>query len=130
MTTQREMPFYRPMVAPKFAPNYVIDSFTCYRDAVVWCWDNRGEGSGDEDMDQAICARLLGIPKSHLNRSVKRDSKAPMNLNPDVYKEFQALCGWRAISQWHARKEQLTFMEEAQDLLRSRTASHGVSQCA
>ena len=114
---QREMPFFKALAAPKYAPNYVVDSFRDYREAVVWCWENRGNSSGDDEMDQAIAAHLLGINKGLFNRAVKRDSKAPVNLDPNIAPEFEALCGWNAITQWQARKKRVTLLEEMQDML-------------
>jgi hypothetical protein len=126
MKTQREMPFYKALAAPKFAQKYVIDSFTCYRDAVIWCWENRVNTGAGEKVDQALCANFLGLPTSHMSRCLNRDAKAPMNLNPDLASDFEAFCGWNAISQWLASKKQMTFMEEVQEMMRNR----GVAACA
>jgi hypothetical protein len=120
MTTQsqqREMPFFKSLATPKYAPKYAVDSFRNYRDAVCWCWENRGAGSGDEDMDQAIAARLLGVNKGLFNRAVKRDSKGPVNLDYNVVADFEALCGWNAVTQWQARKKRVTILEEMQAML-------------
>jgi hypothetical protein len=125
---QREMPFYKALEAPKFAQKYVIESFTCYRDAVIWCWEHRVNTGAGEKVDQMLCANFLGLHASHLSRCLNRDTQAPMNLNPDVYSDFEAFCGWRAISQFLAGKAQMTFMEEAQEMMRSR--SGGVAACA
>jgi hypothetical protein len=126
MKTQREMPFYKALQAPQFAPKRVIDSFTCYRDAVIWCWENRVNTGAGEKVDQSLCANFLGLPNSHMSRCLNRDAKAPMNLSPDLAPDFEAFCGWNAISQWMASKKQMTFMEEVQEMMKTR----GMQACA
>lgn len=120
MKTQREMPFYKALTTPQFASKYVLDSFACYRDAVIWCWENRVNTGAGEKVDQALCANFLGLPTSHMSRCLNRDAKAPMNLNPDLASDFEAFCGWKAVTQFIASKAQLTFIEEMQALLQER----------
>lgn len=120
MKTQREMPFYKALTPPKFAERKVIESFTCYRDAVVWCWEHRQNTGAGEKVDQLLCANFLGMHASHMSRCVNREAQAPMNLNPDVVSDFEAFTGWNAISQWIASKKQMTFMEQ---VIAERTAA-------
>jgi hypothetical protein len=112
MKTQREMPFATMLTQPRFAPQNTVDSFDSYRDAVVWCWENRVNVGAGEKMDQAMCANLLNLHTPHMSRCVNRDSSAPMNLSPDYLPDFEAFCGWRAVSQFIASKAQMTFMEQ------------------
>jgi len=112
MRTQREMPFIQALKSPQFAPQSVIDGFDSYRDAVIWCWENRVNVGAGEKMDQAMCANLLSLHTPHMSRCVNRDTNAPMNLSPDHLPDFEAYCGWYAVSQYLASKAQFTFMEQ------------------
>ena len=120
MKNQREMPFYKALSAPQFVQKSVVDEFTCYRDAVIWCWENRVNTGAGEKVDQALLANLLGLPTSHMSRCLNRDAKAPMNLNPDLASDFEAFTGWKAITQFIASRAQVTFIEEMQAILQQR----------
>jgi hypothetical protein len=115
MKTQREMGFLAGLGRPKFAPQQVINSFSSYRDAVIWCWENRTNNGAGEKIDQAICANAIGLPTPQMSRCVKRDSHAPMSLQPDFLNDFEAFCGWRAASQYLAGQVQLTFLEQVME---------------
>jgi hypothetical protein len=117
------MPFHQLLKAPQFAPRSVIDSFGSYRAAVVWCWEHRVNVGAGEKLDQAICANALGMHTPHMSRCVKRESESPMNLPPDLIADFEAFCGWRAISQYLASKAQMTWMEEVQHVLSAKVAA-------
>lgn len=106
------MPFVATLKQPQFAGQSVVDSFESYRDAVIWTWENRVNVGAGERMDQAMCANLLGMHTPHMSRCVNRDTNAPMNLNPDLVADFEAFCGWYAVSQYLASKRQFTFMEQ------------------
>lgn len=114
------MGFFKALQPPKFALPHVITEFTCYRDAVIWCWENRQNTGAGEKVDQALCANFLGLPTSHMSRCLNREAKAPMNLNPDLVADFEAFTGWKAITQFIASKAQVTFIEEMQALLAQR----------
>lgn len=111
MKTQREMFFPRVLKQPIRAPQKVIDSFASYRDAVVWCWQNRVDTGCGEKVDQSICANELGIHTPHMSRYVKPDSKAPMKLDPDYIRAFEAYTGWKAITQWNCKTSDIHPME-------------------
>lgn len=112
------MPFYAamaqpaPLKPPQYAPKSVIDSFTCYRDAVVWTWENRVNVGYGDDIDQSLCANFMGAHPPHMSRWVKRESGAPMKLDPDLRTKFQHFCGWFAVSQYMAKTDQITIMEQ------------------
>lgn len=112
MRTQREMSFFSSLQPPKFAPKAVIDSFDTYRDAVIWCWENRVNTGAGEKADQAMYANMAGLQTPKMSRYVKRNSHAPMKLDPDYLQSFEAFCGWNAASQFLARRKQLNFMEQ------------------
>lgn len=112
MKTQRELAFFSGLAKPKFASKAVIDKFADYREAVIWCWDNRVNVGAGEKIDQAICANLMGLTTSQMSRCVKRDSHAPMNLNPDLLDSFEAFCGWSAASQFLIGRKQWNIFEQ------------------
>jgi|SRR6185437_10819905 len=112
MNTQAEMPFFALLPKVQFAPLHEVEKFESYRDAVVWVWENRAQKRGDQIADQAVCARYLGLYAPHMSRYVRRHSKSPMKLDPDVVPAFEAFCGWNAISQFMARKKQFTLLEQ------------------
>jgi hypothetical protein len=112
MKTQREMPFFAGLNPPKFAPKSVIDSFNDYRDSVIWCWENRVNTGAGEKADQAMYANSVGLQTPKMSRYVKRNSHAPMKLDPDYLPSFEAFCGWSAISQFLMTRKQLTLLEQ------------------
>jgi len=115
MKKQREMGFLAGLGRPKFAPQQVVAAFGSYREAVIWCWENRINVGAGERVDQAICANAIGLSTPQMSRCVKRDSHAPMSLPADYLGDFEAFCGWRAASQFLAGRAQLTFLEQVME---------------
>lgn len=109
---QREMPFFIRLDAAKYAQASIVESFDTYRDAVLWCWENRPHRGKNEPQDQSLFASNYGVHAPHMSRFVSRFSKAPMDLHPDLIQAFEGYTGWRAITQYIARKSQVTLMEE------------------
>lgn len=109
---QREMPFLLALPSAKFAPAEVVDSFGSYRDAVMWCWNNRPSRGKNEPDDQAMFARNACLHAPHMSRCVNKRTKAPMDLRPDLIYSLEAYTGWRAITQYLARHSHVTLMEE------------------
>lgn len=112
MKTQREIPIVGSVSNVQFAPSSVVKSFKSFADAVQWAWENRPcHGLAEQD-DQALCARLMGLHAPHMSRCVNRNSKAPMNLSPDLLPAFESYTGWKAPSQYIASKAQMTVLEQ------------------
>ena len=109
---QREIPIMNTVETPKYAPADVVAKFQTYRDAVVWCWANRPCHGMREDMDQALCAKTIGLHVPHMSRCVNPSSKSPMQLNPDYLDAFETYTGWKAASQWIAAKSHMTVLEQ------------------
>jgi hypothetical protein len=112
MKTQREMGFFQSLTPPKYAPQRVVDSFTNYREAVAWTWENRVNTGAGEKADQSMCANKIGLRTPAMSRYVKLDSAAPMKLDPDYIEAFENFCGWNAITQFLASRKQFTIMEQ------------------
>lgn len=109
---QREMPFFQPLGKAEWAPDSDVTGWKSYRDAVLWCWENRPHRGMNEPDDQAMFARHAGVHAPHMSRYVNRRTKAPMDLKPDLIPAFEAYTGWRGITQYLARHAKATLMEE------------------
>ena len=112
MNTQREIPIFSPVAKVQFVPDAVLKGFKSYAESVQWAWENRNHSGMAEADDQALCARLIGLHAPHMSRCVNPNSKAPMNLSPDLLPAFEAFTGWRAPSQYIASKAQMTVLEQ------------------
>ncbi|EJN06462.1 hypothetical protein [Herbaspirillum sp. YR522] len=109
------MGFFKGLQKPRWAPQSVVSQFASYRDAVIWCWENRLNHGAGEKVDQAICANAIGLPTPQMSRCVKKDSHAPMCLPAEYLADFEAFCGWRAASLFLASRMQLTFLEQVME---------------
>lgn len=110
--TQRQMPFLTILQPPQFAGQRTVNDFATYRDAVIWCWQNRPYRGLREPDDQALCARQIGLHVPHMSRCVNPASKAPMSLNPDLLQAFENYTGWKAASQFVALRSNMTVLEQ------------------
>lgn len=115
MKTQREMGFLSGLEKPRFVPPKVVAGFGSYREAVIWCWENRRNNGAGDKIDQAICANAIGLPTPQMSRCVKKDSHAPMSLPADYLMGFEAFTGWLGASQFLAGQAQLTFLEQVME---------------
>lgn len=110
---QREMALLAELVQARYVDADVVASWASYRDAVVWCWNNQRLRIGmKEPRRQLLFAEASGVHPPHMSRCVKPNSRAPMNLDPNVVPEFEAFTGWRGVSQWQARNGSQTLMEQ------------------
>ncbi|MCP4615983.1 MAG: hypothetical protein GY844_06065 [Bradyrhizobium sp.] len=109
---QREMPFLEALPRAKWVPDVVVKGWASYRDAVVWCWQNRRRNSRDEIGDQSMFARSSGAHRPHVSRMLNPHTKSPMDLPPDLTPSFEAFSGWRGITQYMAHIGHTTVMEQ------------------
>ena len=111
---QREMRVMQEMPAPsmKFVDPRVVRGWKTKREAVLWCWLNRPCRGLKEPMDQAICAREIGMHAPHLSRCLNQKTKAPMDLRHDYVNGFERYTGWYGVSQFEMFERGLTIMEE------------------
>ena len=109
---QREMGFFMPVKTCTYVDKQIVDSWQKYRDAVVWCWENRKHSTCNSKDDQATFVRLTGMHPPHMSRCVNADSPNPMKLSVDLIPEFQAYTGWKGLSQFIAKDNGETLMEE------------------
>jgi len=112
---QREMPFLLELKQAEYVDISHIQQFNSYRDAVLYCWENRRKGKGlIEKKDQALCSYTIGLYSSHFSRCVNPKSKSPMDLKADLLPAFEAYTGNRAVTQYLSRITSTTLLEEIQ----------------
>ena len=80
-----------------------------YREAVRLGWDLRAS----QNMTRATLAECIGAYASHVTDYFHKDD-APFrrNLPPELINDFEWAVGNRAVTQYLARKAELTIMEE------------------
>lgn len=116
---QREM-YPTPLPALRWVDKQTVQQWTSWRDAVLWCWQNRGSGNGNEQGDQ-IMFRMYAMKffgekahAPHISRWFNKDTDAPMDLPNRLAAAFESFTGWRGLSQWFNKTAQLTVLEELQ----------------
>jgi hypothetical protein len=115
---QQEMPFLYPLPQPQWVQQAVLKGWTSWREAVLWCWENRpdrGQGElGDQSMFRQLCKRQYGVDchAPHISRWFNRRTKAPMDLPVDLKPAFEVFTGWRGLTQYAARLSDVTIFEE------------------
>ncbi|WP_020163771.1 hypothetical protein [Methyloversatilis discipulorum] len=109
---QREMPFLESLQKSSWVAESIVTGWETYRDAVIWCWQNRRRNSRDEIGDQAMFARSSGVHRPHVSRMLNPRTKAPMDLPPDQLPSFEAFTGWRGVTQYMAHIGRTTVMEQ------------------
>lgn len=98
-----------------FIDDSVIKIFSNYRDAVLWCWENRPSNRGMNAVaEQSFFCANFGYTPSHFSRCVNRHTKAPMELKPDFIPTFEAWTGNRAVTQYLNSINSITSLEEIQ----------------
>ena len=117
---QREIFIPYSMGKPKWVGDHEVAQWTCWRDAVLWCWDARPNKSLKRNGDQAtfrdFCEKHYGLEThgSHVSRWLNRDTDAPMDLPPDFVSAFESFTGWHGLTQFFNRKAKTTCLEEMQ----------------
>ena len=116
---QREMPFPYGLPVSRWVEGGVVGTWQSWRDAVIWCWDNRPHKSrehGDQIMFRHFAQRMFGLRchAPHISRWLNADSKAPMDLPIDLAPALEAFTGWRGLTQYMTRRLKVNAMEELQ----------------
>ena len=112
LPVQREIPIFGALKASQWLPDATVAGFDSYRAAVVYCWQNRFKRGLNEPDDQAMFARHAGVHAPHMSRYVAENSKAPMDLKPDLIPAFEAYTGWRGVTQYLSKQAAVTVMEQ------------------
>lgn len=99
----------------RFVDTKIIDSFSSFRDAVIWSWKERkgGKGQTDAKAQSYFCLHFDYTP-SHFSRAVNPNTKSPMDLKTDSISAFESFTGNRAVTQYLNRLTSTTSLEEIQ----------------
>lgn len=109
---QREIPLLTAVPDPQLVPDSIVQSWSCYREAVSWCWDNQRHFIGMRDKArQTLFANRAGLHAPHASRCLKTDSAAPMELPDRCINALEEFTGWRGVRQYQLRDADLTAME-------------------
>jgi len=117
---QTEFFFPHSLKQSQWVDQSVVRAWGTWRDAVLWCWENRVHGTGSDDGDQAafrlFCKRLYKarVHAPHVSRWFNPKTKAPMDLPPDLVAAFESFTGWRGLTQRFNRAAETTCLEEMQ----------------
>lgn len=116
---QREMPFPYGLPALRWVCEEDVKQWSSWRDAVIWCWENRPHKSGehgDQIMFRHFAQRMFGLRchAPHTTRWLRPTTKAPMDLPPDMAPALEAFTGWRGLTQYMTRRLKVNAMEELQ----------------
>ena len=117
---QSEISIPRLVRNPSWVDAETVKSWPTWRDAVLWCWENRPDRGMNEIGDQAtfrlLCVRAykINVHAPHVSRWVNPLTKAPMDLPPDLVSAFEEFTGWHGLTQFFNRKAKTTCLEEMQ----------------
>lgn len=115
---QREIFIPYDLPALQWVDNETVKSWKTWREAVIWCWENRPNATQDEIGDQTTF-RLFAFKfyekkmhAPHISRWFNKKTKAPMDMPQDLAHSLEGFTGWRGVSQWLAMQGQQTLMEQ------------------
>lgn len=106
---ERELNWRARKSRPALLAGDVIAGCRTYREAVRLGWDLRAS----QNMTRATLAECIGAYASHVTDYFHKDD-APFrrNLPPELINDFEWAVGNRAVTQYLARKAELTIMDE------------------
>lgn len=104
---QLALPMLTYYEGPKMIEVKDIEGCPTYREAVRRCWARRTR----QRMTQRQLAEEVGCYASHVTDYLANDS-AKRDLPARHIADFELACGNRFISQWIARRSELTILEE------------------
>ena len=117
---QREIFIPYNLPALRWVDNETVKNWTSWREAVIWCWDNRELGEGDDIGDQVMFRRFAmqfygkKMHAPHMSRWFNKHTKAPMDMPQDLAHAFEGFTGWRGLTQYFNRSVKATCLEELQ----------------
>ncbi len=104
---QLALPMLTYYEAPVMVDVAMVAAAATYRDAVRACWERRKR----PNMTKRQLAEEVGCYASHITDYLSADD-AKRDLPARHIAEFECACGNRFISQWIARRSELTVLEE------------------
>ncbi len=104
---QQSLPFLTVYTGPRLVDLEVVDACPSYRDAVRACWEFRTR----PQMTRRLLASEVGLYPSHLTDYLSGDP-AKREMPAKYINDFEIACGNRMVSQWLARRSNLTILEQ------------------
>ena len=104
---QLALPMLTYYEAPSMVDVALIEAAKTYREAVRVCWARRRR----TNMTKRQLAEEVGCYASHITDYLSAED-AKRDLPARHIAEFEGACGNRFISQWIARRSELTVLEE------------------
>jgi len=104
---QLALPMLHHYSGPRLIPGEVVSAARSYRDAVRACWNLRVRRS----LTKRGLAEEAGLYASHVSDYLSED-ESKRDLPARCINDFEIACGNRFISQWLARRANLTIFEE------------------
>src|SRR5437899_2675991 len=104
---QLMLPMLTVYEGPRLVDRSVIDAIQTYRDAVRICWDLRIR----RNLTKRLLASECGCYASHVSDYISEDV-SKRELPAKHVAAFEVQCGNRVISQWLARRAELTILEQ------------------
>jgi len=122
MNSSNQREFFFPYALPKskWVDAAEVTTWEAWREAVLWCWENRPvqsmQKNGDQSTFRHYCEKEYGlrVHAPHVSRWLNRDTDAPMDLPPDFVSAFESFTGWHGLTQFFNRKAKTTCLEEMQ----------------
>lgn len=122
MNSPNQRAFFFPHSLPKakWVEGAEVATWGTWRDAVLWCWENRPiqskKRNGDQSTFRHYCESVYGlnVHAPHVSRWLNRDTNAPMDLPLDLVGPFESFTGWHGLTQFFNRKAKTTCLEEMQ----------------
>jgi hypothetical protein len=104
---QLQLPMLTVYTGPRLVDAEVIAACTSYRAAVRACWMLRSR----RNLTLRLLAEETGLYASHASDYVS-EAETKRELPAKHVNEFELACGNRFISQWLARRANLTILEQ------------------
>ncbi len=105
---QLTLPMLTVYTGPRLVDLEIVDACQTYREAVRGCWQMRTRRHLTQ---RQLAAEVEGLYASHVTDYVS-DDDAKRDLPPRHINEFEIACGNRMITQWIARRANLTILEQ------------------
>lgn len=104
---QLNLPMLTAYDGPRLVDQAIIEAIASYREAVRTCWELRTR----RNLTRRQLALEAGLYASHVSDYLSADD-SKRELPARVIAEFEVACGNRAITQFQARRSQVTLLEQ------------------
>lgn len=105
--TQMKLPMLTYYEGPRLVSPAVLEGLVTYRDAVRMCWNLRTRAA----LTRRQLAEEAGLYGSHVSDYLSTEA-CKRELPAKHITEFEIACGNLVITQWLARRAQVTILEQ------------------